>query len=290
MRHTLVTFHAHPDDEALLTAGVMAKAAAEGHRVVLVVATRGEVGLVASDFLGDRDLGSTRMAELHTAAEAIGVHRVELLGYSDSGVDGTAARSRPDPRTGAEPSPARGASEPRADLGPFARAPVEDAASRLAEILREEHADVLTIYDPNGGYQHPDHVQVHRVGARAAAMAGTPVVLEATINRDLMKMGVELAGSLGYELPPEYSPATFDDWYLPQDQLTHAVDVTAFLDNKRAAMAAHASQTTGDEGARSLAMFLAIPDEHFAMAFGTEWFVDRNLEPGIASHDIFAGI
>src|SRR4051812_11414671 len=86
MAHTLVCFHAHPDDEALLTAGVMAKAAAAGHRVVLVVATRGEAGLVASDFLaGEERLDERRWRELERSADLLGVARLEWLGYADSG-------------------------------------------------------------------------------------------------------------------------------------------------------------------------------------------------------------
>lgn len=275
MARTLVTFHAHPDDEALLTAGVMAKAAAEGHRVVLVVATRGEAGLVGSGFLDGESLGERRAAEQREAAAALGVHRLEFLGYADSGLDGTGAAY------GTSGAP---------NLGPFATADVDEAAELLAAVLKEERADVLTIYDPNGGYHHPDHLQVHRVGRRAGELAATPIVLEATINRDLMKMGADLATSLGFELPPELSPDTFDDWFLAQDELTHAVDVSAFLDSKRAAMRAHASQATGDEGPRSMAMFLAIPDEYFTLAFGTEWFTDRSRPAGVAVDDVFAGL
>jgi LmbE family N-acetylglucosaminyl deacetylase len=274
MAHTLVTFHAHPDDEALLTSGVMARAAAEGHRVVLVVATRGEVGDVASDVLGDHEtLAERRVAEQRRSAEILGVHRLEFLGFADSGLDGTGA-SYGD----------RGAP----GLGAFALADIDRAAARLAAILNEEDADVLTIYDPNGGYRHPDHIHVHRVGQRAGELAGTPIVLEATINRELMRMGVELAGDLGYELPAEFTPESFDDWYLPAEQLTHAVDVSAYLDQKRASMAAHASQATGDGEPRSLARFLAIPDEYFGLAFGTEWFVDRRQPPGAGLDDVFA--
>jgi LmbE family N-acetylglucosaminyl deacetylase len=275
MGQTLVTFHAHPDDEALLTAGVMAKAAAEGHRVVLVVATGGEVGEVGSGVLHDAEtLADRRLAELRRSAEVLGVHRLELLGYADSGLDGAGTAY------GSQGAPG---------LGPFATADAEAAARRLASILTDEQADVLTIYDPNGGYHHPDHVQVHRVGQRAGALALTPVVLEATINRDLMRAGVELAGELGYALPPEFTPDSFDDWFLPADELTHQVDVSAFLAQKRASMEAHASQATGDVGPRSLAQFLAIPDEYFAMAFGTEWFVDRRQPAGAALGDIFVG-
>ncbi len=275
MAHTLVTFHAHPDDEALLTAGTMAKAAAEGHRVVLVFATRGDVGAVASDFLATGEsLAHRRTAEALASAEALGVARTEFLDYGDSGDQGQRL-DQPVP-TGEAP--------------PFAGVPVEEAAARLAAILVEEQADVLTVYDPNGGYGHPDHKQVRAVGIRAAELAGTPVVLEATINRELMKMGVELAGSLGYELPPEFSPDTFEHWFTAQEELTHAVDVSAHLAAKRASMAAHASQATGDTGTRSIAAFLAIPEEYFAMAFGTEWYVELGRAPGIAEHDVFASV
>jgi LmbE family N-acetylglucosaminyl deacetylase len=270
----LVAFHAHPDDEALLTAGVMAKAAAAGHRVVLVVATRGEVGEVAGDYLAhDESLGDRRVREQQRAAAALGVHRLEFLGYADSGLDGHGAAYGP----GGAPG-----------MGPFAAADPDEAATRLAAVLREEDADVLTTYDPNGGYHHPDHLQVHHVGARAAALAGTPVVLEATINRDLMRMGAELAGSLGYELPPQFTPDTFDDWFLPESELTHKVDVSEHLAQKRAAMEAHASQATGDALPRAMAVFLSIPEEYYSLAFGTEWFVDRSRDPGIAYDDVFA--
>jgi LmbE family N-acetylglucosaminyl deacetylase len=265
MPHTLVAFHAHPDDEALLTAGVMAQAAAAGHRVVLVVATRGEIGDVASTELDEGEtLGERRVDEQRRAAAALGVHRLEFLAaYGESGAPG---------------------------LGPFAGAEVGEAAERLAAILREEGATVLTTYDPNGGYHHPDHVQVHHVGRAAAELAGTPVVLVATISRDLMRMGAELAGSLGYELPPQFTPDTFDDWFLPEAELTHKIDVSGVLERKRAAMEAHASQATGDAGPRSMAVFLSIPEEYYALAFGTEWFVDRSRAPGIAFDDVFANV
>lgn len=290
MAQTLVCFHAHPDDEALLTAGVMAAAAAAGHRVVLVVATRGEVGLVAGDFLADGEtLADRRWHELARSALELGVRRLEWLGYGDSG-SGDPADPRP-----TDPSGDRGELGDTIDpeeSGPaqrFVDADVEQAAEQLAEILKEEHADVLTTYDPNGGYGHPDHVQVHRVGQRAGELAGTPIVLEATINRDLIRMGVDLADSLGFELPPEFTPESFDHWYTPADELTHAVDVKAHLPAKRAAMEAHASQATGaDPGfSRSFDSFLSLPPDYFELAFGTEFFVDRGRPPGIAATDVF---
>jgi LmbE family N-acetylglucosaminyl deacetylase len=296
MAHTLVCFHAHPDDEALLTAGVMAKAAAAGHRVVLVVATRGDVGLVAGDFLGEGEaLADRRWRELEESARLLGVDRLEWLGYADSGSTPTGAGATDEATGTGRADDADDAAADTTDTTgrrttPFAAADVDEAAGRLAAILEAEHADVLTTYDPNGGYGHPDHLQVHRVGARAAELAGTPVVLEATINRDLMRMGVDIAASLGFELPPNFAPEAFDAWYLPEAELTHAVDVRDHLDAKKAAMTAHASQATadGDDTTRSLEIFVSLPPEYFELAFGTEWFVDRSRPAGIAADDVFA--
>jgi LmbE family N-acetylglucosaminyl deacetylase len=277
MARTLVAFHAHPDDESLLTAGTMAKAAADGHRVVLVVATAGELGEADASF-GPRSasavegLGATRLAELQRAAEILGVARIEVLGYRDSGSGPT----RPE------------------GPGPFfADVDADEVAGRLAAILVEEDADVLTSYDRNGGYGHPDHRQVHTVGRRAAARAGTPVLLEATFNRDLLQVGVGMVASMGYELPPGFRPDTFEEWFTPAGELTHAVDVSDQLDAKRAAMAAHRSQaTTGaaDEGVRTLALLLSLPDEWFRMAFATEWYVQPDRAPGEPVADIFASV
>ena len=272
MPKTLVFFHAHPDDEALLTAGTMARASTEGHRVVLVVATRGEVGEAAHEYHGDAeaDLGATRLDELARSAEVLGVHRVEVLGYGDSGSDAATT-------AGGEPT--------------FSTAPVEEAAGRLAAVLTEERADVVTSYDPNGGYGHPDHVHVHLVAARAAELAGTPRLLEATINRDLMSMGVELARSLGHEIPESFVGDSFDDWFTPADAITHTIDVAAHLDAKRAAMEAHASQATSADGSlRTLAAFLSLPEEYFAMAFATEWYRDPTAPPGTALDDVLADL
>ena len=131
---TLVCFHAHPDDECIATGGTMAKAAADGHRVVLVVATRGEHGEVAEGFLDDGEhLWQRRVKETEAAAEILGAQRVEFLGYVDSGMMGTPENDKP---------------------GSFWTADVDEAAGRLATILREEHADVLTVYDDHGAYGH----------------------------------------------------------------------------------------------------------------------------------------
>jgi LmbE family N-acetylglucosaminyl deacetylase len=271
---TLVAFHAHPDDESLLTAGTMAKAAAEGHRVILVVATAGEVGEADAAY-GPRGpapegLGATRLAELHEAAGILGVDRVEVLGYRDSG---------------------SGDHRPPGEGPCFVEVDIDEAAHRLATILIEEDADVVTTYDRNGGYGHPDHRHVHAVGRRAAELAGTPVLLEATFNRDLLQVGVGMVASMGYQLPPGFHPSSFDEWFTPAGELTHAIDVSEHLPAKRAAMQAHRSQATSGQpegDVRSMALFLSLPEDWYRMAFATEWYVQPGHPPGETATDVFA--
>lgn len=257
---TLVCFHAHPDDECIITGGTMAKAAAKGHRVVLVVATRGEHGEVAEGFLEDgEELWHRRVRETHEAADILGAQRVEFLGYVDSGMMGT---------------------DENDELGSFWRADVEEAATRLAAILRDENAAVLTVYDDHGGYGHPDHIQVHRVGLRAAELAGTPKVFQSTLNRDQIIRGMrERAEALpdGVEMP-DFEAAT--DFGSPESIITAAVDVTAYLEHKRKAMQAHASQI--DEQS----FFLQMPPDVFAHAFGTEWYIRDGQGPGITETEL----
>lgn len=252
-------FHAHPDDEALLTAGTMAMLAAEGHRVVLVVATAGERGL-AEQRPGE-ELGQTRLKELYASAAVLGCARVECLGYGDSGL-----------------SPQGGVADERPDNA-FIDADTEQAAGALAEILKEEAADLLTIYDPAGGYGHPDHVQVHRVGRRAAELAGTEIVLEATVNRDPLVRLLRMAGKV-YSFPPEFDVRTFESAYEPGATITHRINVRKYARQKRAAMAAHVSQASGGESDRTLAVMLKVPGPLYRLVFGTEWFVRRDLPPG----------
>ena len=152
--------------------------------------------------------------------------------------------------------------------GSFASADLEEAAARLARILDEEHADVLTIYDENGGYGHPDHIQVHNVGVRAAELAGTPRVYEATMNRDHIRRLME---QLPQEPDAPEAPADLDTLGVTEDQITTTVDVREFVDRKRAAMVAHASQIPADS------FFLQMPPEAFREAFGWEWFIRRDV-------------
>ncbi len=261
MSRTVLAFHAHPDDEALLTGGTLAKAAAAGHRVILVTATDGGLGLTSSAYPRER-LGEIRLAELRASAAALGAARVEWLGYADSGLS---ARGT-DSGAGAGSRGVR-----------FVDATVDEAASRLAAILEEESVDVLLSYDRNGGYGHPDHAMVHRVGAAAAILAGTPRVLEARVSPRVAAVmkprGLTLA---------------------PLVPVTHVIDVRDYLGAKRAAMRAHRSQLASDSRIpRNIDLLTRLPEKVFAAAVGTERFSDPTAaaaSPSQLSTDIFAGL
>ncbi|WP_112238248.1 PIG-L deacetylase family protein [Kribbella monticola] len=263
MPYTLVSFHAHPDDEVLLTGGTLARAAAEGHRVVLAVATDGEAGLAAGSYRADGRLAERRRDELDRSAAALGCARVVRFGFPDSGW------SRSD-------RPARDS---------FSGLPVEQAAAPLAALLRQERADALTIYDPAGGYGHPDHRQVHTAGLAAARLAGTPLVLEATIDRTAIRRLIRLVELLPGILP-EVRSSDYDTAYAATSEITHRIDVRRYADAKRAAMRAHASQASADEGARTLSLLLRLPPALFRRALGREWFVERGRT--VAADDLFA--
>ena len=244
---TLVFFHAHPDDESIGTGGSMAKAAAQGHRVVLVVATRGELGARPPEVVGPgEDLAVRRVAETQAAADILGVDRIEFLGYRDSGMMGSPGNDEP---------------------GSFWRADVDEAAARLAAILTDEHAELLVVYDENGITGHPDHIQVHRVGLRAARLAATPEVVEGTLSRSQAGRLVRFAqGANASEVTLDVDPGDFGT---PDDLVTDRIDVRPYLDRKRRAMAAHASQVS------ETSVFLSMPPETFADIWGEECVIRR---------------
>jgi len=156
-RPTLMTVHAHPDDETIGTGGSMAKAVAAGRRVILVTCTRGEMGEIVVPEMDTPDnhrrLGELRATELERALACLGVTEWENLGYHDSDMIG-----RP------------GNHDPRC----FWRADLDEATGRLVWLIRRYQPDVITTYNDFGGYGHPDHIRTHDVTVRAFARAGDP--------------------------------------------------------------------------------------------------------------------
>jgi LmbE family N-acetylglucosaminyl deacetylase len=244
---TIVAFHAHPDDEVLLTGGTIARLAAEGHRIIIVVACDGDV------LPGPRP--GRRLAELRASAAILGAEAAVWLGYADSG-HGPVLFADPPGRTR------------------FARADVAEAAARLAALLADEHADLLLSYDRRGGNGHRDHVRVHQVGARAAELAGVRVV-EATVPRELAVRAARLL--LLFRLVTRYRLDEVRGYGTPRSHITHRVDVRPYAAQKRAALAAHRTPASGrGRSARLLRALLRSPLPVFRVACGTEWFT----EPG----------
>jgi LmbE family N-acetylglucosaminyl deacetylase len=242
----LVFVHAHPDDEALLTAGTMARAVAEGQRVVLIVATNGEAGLTSSAL--SAGLGLRRQAELAASADAIGVHRVVTLGYPDSGLHG----EQPDG---------------------FAHLDRFTVAKEIAAVLDAEDADTLIGYDSAGGYGHPDHLQVHRATRAAAVLAKKPPQLfEATLPREPIVKAVRLAAKL-HLTPSDWDAHEFDFAWTAGAEITHRVNVRPFMKAKRQALRAHASQAGADGTTRTLAVLTRIPGPLASILLGTEYYI-----------------
>lgn len=260
---TLVFFHAHPDDESIGSGGSIAKAAALGHRVVLVVATGGEEGDRPPGVVDPgEDLAERRRGETSEAARILGVARVAFLGYRDSGMMGSPANANP---------------------RSFWSADAGSAARRLADLVESEGADLLAVYDENGVTGHPDHIKVHRVGRLAATLAGSGLrVVEGTLSRTqgtrLIQAAVakeaaaEAAVGEGGDRRARLD-VPLDQFGTPDDQITDVVDVRAYLDQKRRAMAAHASQIS------ETSFFLDMAPDTFEAVWGQECLICHE-DPG----------
>ena len=246
---TLLLVHAHPDDECILTGGVMLRAHLDGHRVVLITATRGEEGEMHNldDVALRPQLAEIRVNELRECCAILGVDRQEFLGYRDSGMTGAA--SNDDPRS-------------------FHTAPLGDAAERLAVVLREERPAVVVTYAADGTYGHPDHLKAHQTTLAAldilAAEDWLPskVYLHA-VPRSFVVAVIEVARVAGIEMPPELAEMQG----VPDDEITTTVDSTELLDRKLAACVAHVSQLHPGLPLATMAAQL------FEVAFGIERFV-----------------
>lgn len=269
---TLMAVHAHPDDEATGTGGLLARSAAEGIRTVLVTCTDGSCG----DSPGGVKPGepghdpaavvAMRQDELEKSCAVLGVEHLELLGYADSGMMGWPNNDAP---------------------GSFWTTPVPVAAAKLVELIRQYQPDVVVTYDENGFYGHPDHIQAHRITMAAVAETGLPAkVYWTTAPRSKMDEFSKIMKELGADWEdPDDEDGPLSEVGLPDEEITTWLDTRAYGGQKYDALAAHASQSEN-------IFFLRMGKERFTELMGIETFVRVQDRTGAATpeDDLFAGL
>jgi LmbE family N-acetylglucosaminyl deacetylase len=268
---TLMAVHAHPDDEATGTGGVLARCAAEGIRTVLVTCTDGGCGDAAGGIKPGEPghdpaaVVAMRRTELEASCAVLGVDVLEVLGYADSGMMGWETNQAP---------------------GSFWTTPVDVAAARLAELIDRHRPDVVVTYDENGFYGHPDHIQAHRITMAAVEQASSaPKVYWTTVPRSMMAEFERIMRELGADWE-EPDPASGEpEIGLPDEQITTWVDVRDYGAQKFKALAAHASQSEN-------IFFLQMGVELFTELMGVETFVRVRDTTGAPTPetDLFAGL
>ena len=312
----ILLVHAHPDDEAMTTGGIIAAAVDAGQRVDLVTCTDGAEGEIHDPTLDPEEarprLAEIRRAELDCSLDALGggAVRLHMLGYRDSGMMDTDANNHPES---------------------FWQADLDEAIGRAVRIVRESRPAVMVSYDSNGAYGHPDHINANRVavGAYEAAAdpsrypdAGPPHAVaklyETAFPRErwfglmmaMKERGIELPWDFDEsieqyaadELNPSNAAAVRqageqleagaedESFGVPESAITTRVDVAAVADRKRACMACHRTQ------AQDLGWLLDLPDDLAADALSPESFILvrwRGHEPlpaGLDEHDLFEGL
>jgi N-acetyl-1-D-myo-inositol-2-amino-2-deoxy-alpha-D-glucopyranoside deacetylase len=270
--------HAHPDDEAIGTGGILKKYAKEGIRTVLVTCTRGEEGEISDPSLATREnLGEVRALELAEACRILGVTDLEYLGYRDSGMAGTPENDNP---------------------ASFHRADLQEATGRLVKLIRTYRPHVIVTYDDNGFYGHPDHIRANQVTVAAFQRSGDPdqfadqglepwtpaKLYYTTVPRSAFAELAKHLAEFGIEDPTEersdIPPGT------PDEDVTTTVDVQDEVEDKHAALMAHRTQMDPNF------FWMKMGPDLFKRGFGREAFL--RIESRVAApdreSDLFAGL
>lgn len=237
MDRTLLSIHAHPDDESSKGAGTVAKYASNGVRAVLVTATGGEAGDILNPAMDDPDivanLKEVRQAELSEAAGILGYDEVILLGYRDSGMPDSQDNARPEA---------------------FCNQRHEDVMARLVAIVRAVKPQVVLGYDDHEFYPHPDHLYVHRLSLDIFAAAADPAMYpDAGEPWQADKLyapvfTIERILALHEAMLERTGASPFEGWIdrigersIPDRQITK-IDVSGFIEQGRDALRAHRTQ------------------------------------------------
>lgn len=270
---TLIAVHAHPDDEASSTGGVLARYSAQGFTTVVVTCTNGELGDMpggtkpGEDGHDEEHVVSVRRAELAKACEILGVTHLEMLGYRDSGMADWENQSHPDA---------------------FCNVPADVAVARICEIYEHYQPDVVVTYNQQSAYNHPDHIQASRIAMAAADLTQIPkkVYLTAMRANRFSKIR-ELLVESGVELPPvpERPPEWVKKMEEQEARITTTVDVAQYVEQKLDALRAHSSQIQNF-------FWNQLPTEALTAVFGQESFIRSYDETSTRTPetDLFAGI
>ncbi|MGI8621995.1 MAG: PIG-L family deacetylase [Solirubrobacteraceae bacterium] len=296
---TLLTIHAHPDDETIATGGIMAKYAAEGARVICVTCTGGEHGEIVVPEMDTPEnhakLAELRAVELRRALERLGPIESHQLGYVDSGMMGTPENEAPEA---------------------FWNADVDEAVGKVVRIIREARPHVLVGYNDFGGYGHPDHIRAAEIAKLAWERAGDPSCypehlaegIPAWRPQKLYETAFDADAREREELQAVLRDRGMKAWWLPADDetddqkaereafmtrmveatgpITTRVDVSGLLDRKLEAAREHVTQLA-ESG-----FFLALTVDDWKRFFPTENFTLRESLVGvrIPEDDLFAGL
>jgi mycothiol S-conjugate amidase len=281
----LMAVHAHPDDESSKGAATMAKYAAEGHRVMVVSLTGGERGDILNPAMDLPEvhgrIHEIRRDEMARAAEILGVEHA-WLGYIDSGLP-------------------EGDPLPPLPEDAFALVPLEEPVGRLVKLIREFKPHVLTTYDENGGYPHPDHIRCHEVSVAAYEAAGdyrlypdagTPWnVAKLYYNHGFLRQRMQV---LQDEFAKHDQEGPFAKWlekWDPDDDLlgkrvTTRIECSKYFEQRDEALLAHATQIDPKS------FFFTTPMEWQQRLWPTEEYeLARSRVPvNLPEDDLFAGI
>jgi len=270
---TLMAVHAHPDDESSSTGGVLATYSGQGLRTVVVTCTNGEFGDApggvkpGEDGHDEQAVAQLRLAELRQACKILGVTDLETLGYHDSGMPDWDYKDRPEA---------------------FCNVPLAEVTERVGALMEKYRPQVVVSYDPDGPYQHPDHVHTARAAAAAAAATGIPAKFYLTAMRPsswrkiwdaLRELGEDVPG------PREVSDEMRAQMEEAERRITTTVDIRPVLALKREALFAHSSQIQES-------WFSKIPAGIAEEAFGFETFIRASDTTGtpLPEDDLFAGL
>ena len=269
---TLMAVHAHPDDEASSTGGVLAAYSDQGVRTIVVTCTNGEFGdgpagiKPGDDGHDTADVAQRRIAELREACKHLGVTELELLGYHDSGMPDWEYRNSPEA---------------------FCNVPLENVIDRIGALIEKYQPQVVITYDPDGAYQHPDHVHAARAAIGAVEKTGVPAKLYLTAMRGSEWQKIFEALRAAGEDVPEWELSDEERRQIEESEarITTEVDITSVLDRKRDALMAHASQITDS-------WFSKIPPDVVQSAFCREWFirVRNQTQAPVPETDLFTGL